>query len=186
MIFRGSPSPLGRVLSCCLRRTHYARRACLQGGPGSRMKLVQGSCAGIFTGHASLAFASAQHKVRSPFENETRVTRRRRRSCSGSSSCTAAAAAARAGGGVHGGGDGDRSGRSQGEVVVKKPAPPVLGWSARMGNKKLKQVNVSCRMMSSARRRVFLYRRSRGMHQCRRQRHVVRKCRSVVGNGSGG
>lgn len=104
------------------------------------MKLIQGSCGGFCTGQASLAFACAQHKFRGLLlENEPRMTRRRHRSCVDSS-----AAAARAGGGVHGSDGGEARGRIQGETVIKKRAP-VLGWSARMGTKKLKQVNVSFR-----------------------------------------
>lgn len=99
------------------------------------MQLTHAPCARSSTRQALLAFISAQHKVRGlSLGNKTRLTRRKRRSCVGS------APAVRGQGGAHDGGGG--AGGSQGETAAQTPAP-VLGWSARMGTKKLKQVNVS-------------------------------------------
>lgn len=83
-----------------------------------------------------MAFASTQHKFRGiPLGNKTQLTRRRHRSCIGS----APAAQGQGEGGAHESGGG---GGRQGETAAKTPAP-VLGWSARVGTKKIKQVNVS-------------------------------------------
>lgn len=98
------------------------------------MQQDHASCTRASARQALVAFSSAQHKFGGHLlGNEARLTRRRHRSCIGS------APGARGQGGAHEGGGG---GGSQGETAAKTPAP-VLGWSARMGTKKLKQVNVS-------------------------------------------